>query len=91
MENVNQCALSENSLSKNKKSNNLYRTTSDNLADIFNLGLQRWNVVIIDWFKYHFNWKDKFFIDKNTKKSVDIQWKSYKEIIVRYGWNSIEW
>ena len=91
MENVNQCALSENSLIKNKKSNNLYRTTSDNLADIFNLGLQRWNVVIIDWLKYHFNWKDKFFIDKNAKKSADIQWKTYKETIVRYDWNSIEW
>ena len=66
------------------KGKNLYRTTSDNLSEIFNLWLRKWNVIIIDWLKYHFNWKDMFVIDKNAKKSADIQWKKYRETITLY-------
>ena len=66
------------------KGKNLYRTTSENLADIFNLWLKKWNVIIIDWLKYRFNWKDMFVIDKNAKNSANIQWKTYKETISLY-------
>ena len=51
------------------------------MVDIFDLWLQKWNVIIIDWLKYRYNWKDMFVIDKNAKKSADIQWRQYKEVI----------
>jgi len=64
-----------------RKNQEIPKITSDKLFHIFDLKLKRWNVVIIDWIKYHFNWKDKLYIDKNAKKSADLQWKKYKDVI----------
>ena len=73
--------VSKENLGYNWKTKDLYRTTSDNLSEIFNLWLKRWNVIVIDWLKYRFDWKDRFFIDKNAKKAADLQWKEYDEVI----------
>ena len=81
MRDINQSNIPQAMINRNGKSKNIYRTTSDNLVEIFDLWLQKWNVVIIDWLKYRYNWKDMFVIDKNAKKSADIQWKQYKEVI----------
>ena len=81
MKNINQSNIPQTLINRNGKSKNIYRTTSDNLVDIFDLWLQKWNVIIIDWLKYRYNWKDMFVIDKNAKKSADIQWRQYKEVI----------
>lgn len=57
------------------------RVTSDKLFNVLDLNLKRGNVVIIDWLKYRFDWGNKLYIDKNAKKSADIQWKKYKEVV----------
>ena len=68
-------------ISNKSKQKNLRRATSDNIAEVFDSQLKRWNVFIIDGLKYRFNWKDKLVIDKNAKKSADLQRKEYKDII----------
>ena len=75
--------LKQKWVNKNKESG-ILRATSDNLTETISKmpNLKKWNVVIIDGIKYHFNWKDKFIIDKNAKKSAELQWKDYKEVVV---------
>ena len=63
------------------ENSNIPRITSNKLFDLLEFDQKRGNIVIIDWLKYHFNWRDKYYIDKNAKKSADIQWKKYKEMI----------
>ena len=75
MININQPNTSQTLINRYRKSKNIYRTTSDNLVEIFDLWLQKWNIIIIDWLKYRYNWKKMFVIDKSAKKSADIQWK----------------
>lgn len=65
------------------KRDGIIRTTSDNLTETISKrpNLKKWNVVIINGLKYHFNWKDRFIIDKNAEKSAKLQWKDYKEVV----------
>lgn len=95
MININQPNTSQTLINRYGKSKNIYRTTSDNLVEIFDLWLQKWNIIIIDWLKYRYNWKKMFVIDKNAKKSADIQWKQYKEVIKfdysSYALRNMQW
>ena len=66
-----------------KPKKDILRDTLDYLTKVISQRskLKKWNVVIIDGLKYHFNWKDKLIIDKNAAKSVDIQWKHCEHVI----------
>lgn len=65
---------------KNWKFDN--RRISSDLLGAIDSKIKRWNVFIIDWFKYHFDWKHSFIIDKNAKKSAEAQWNNnYKDKI----------
>lgn len=55
----------------------ILRIKSDDLRDVLGLNLKRGNVVIIDWLKYHFDWKNIFYIDKNAEKSAIKRWIKY--------------
>lgn len=58
------------------------RRFSSDLLGAIDSKLKKWNVAIIDWLKYHFDWKHSFIIDKNAKKSADAQWNNnYKDKI----------
>ena len=74
----------------NNRMNERIRVTSATLS-LNLLWLKKWNVVIVDWLKYRFNWKDALVIDKNAKKSAEIQWKEYKTIISLHKLNLLKW
>ena len=81
MENMKNILTTSSSKESNQsKKGNLLRATSDNLTEVISQrsNLKKWNVVIINGLKYHFNWKDKFIIDKNAQKSAELQGKEYK-------------